>query len=148
MKCDCPPHAPQLPVFCCKMWTEETTQDSSRRVGSSGPRSGQVRGQQLCQTQVGHGEAAANGDSVAASPPRLHSALPPTITICWTVFDSVTLHQSLSLQPVHGLCKTHLSSLLLCQHTLSACLFPAMNYCQSNCLLLRVCPCKQVNGLE
>ena len=81
VKCDCPPHAPQLPVFCCKMWTEETTQDSSRRVGSSGPRSGQVRGQRLCQTQVGHGEEAANGGSVAASPPRLHSTLPPTITI-------------------------------------------------------------------
>ena len=93
VKCDCPPHAPQLPVFCCKMWTEETTQDSSRRVGSSGPRSGQVRGQRLCQTQVGHGEEAANGSSVAASTPRLHSALPPTITICWTVCHSVTLHQ-------------------------------------------------------
>ena len=43
-------------MFCCKMWTEETAQDSSRREGSSGPRSGQVRGQRLGQTQVGHGE--------------------------------------------------------------------------------------------
>ena len=112
----------------------------SRKVGSSGPRSGQVRGQRLCQTQVGHGEAAANGGSVSASPPRLHSALHPTITVCWTVSHSVTLQQSLSLRPVHGLCKTHLSSLLLCQHTLSACYSPVMNYCQLSCLLLRVCP--------
>ena len=43
-------------MFCCKVWTEETVQDSSRRKGSSGPRCGQVRGQRLGQTQVGHGE--------------------------------------------------------------------------------------------
>ena len=94
MKCGCPPHSPQLPVFCCKMCTEGTAQDSSRRVGSSGPRSGQVRGQRLCRTQVEHGEAAANDGSVAASPPRLHSALPPTITVCWTVFHSLSLCSS------------------------------------------------------
>ena len=120
-------------MFCCKMWTEETAQDSSRREGSSGPRSGQVRGQRLGQTQVGHGEAAANDGSSAASPPRFHSVLPPTVTVCWTV---PPLSAAVIVAPTCVVSARLVSALSFYASTHCLPVLPSHS-CQPSCLLLR-----------
>ena len=82
LRCD---HLPFL-LSCHILLQDVNKRDCPRHAaGERGAVSGQVRGQQLDQTQVGHGEAAANDHNSAASPPRFHSVFSPIVTVCWTV---------------------------------------------------------------